>query len=255
MRLDNLVQENYDRMGANDLRIWQYVCKHREECRHMSLHQLADAVQVSHTTVQRFLKLIGIDGYSEFKTFLKWDSLSQPVFDKRSIEENSFNLNRTISSIQQADCSDLFYQMDQAKGLYAYGSGDIQKSAAKVLKDYLILAERLLHVIEGKEERLMAIQQMQPGDVVFLFSVSGNNPVMNDYARELRDKGMILVAICQDGANDLSKLCQYYLPFFTQKIDIGRYGMNYYSSVGMFPIAETLMLKYVAYQAEQNVLK
>lgn len=249
MRLDNLVQENYDRMGANDLRIWQYICKHREECRKLSLHQLADACEVSHATVQRFLKLIGIDGYNEFKTFLKWDSLSKPVFDKRSIEENSFNLNRTISAIQQADCSDLFYAMNRAERLYAYGSGAVQKAAAKVLKDYLILAEQLLHVIEGKEERKMAMQQMQQGDVVFLFSVSGNNPVMNDYARELRDRGMILVAICQDGANDLSKICQYYLPFFTKKIDIGRHGMNYQSSAGMFLVAETLMLKYVAQQA------
>lgn len=252
MRLEDLVQENYDRMGANDIRIWKYVCRHQEECRKLSLHQLADACQVSHATVQRFLKLIGMDGYSEFKAFLKWNSLSQPVFDQRSIEENGFNLNRTISFVQQADCSDLFRSMSRAGGVYAYGSGDVQKAAAKVLKDYLILAEQLLHVIEGKEERMMAIQQMRQGDVVFLFSVSGNNPVINDYARELRDRGMILVAICQDGANDLSKLCQHYLPFFTQKIEIGRHGMNYCSSAGMFLIAEIIMLKYTAYLAANS---
>lgn len=249
MRLDDLVQENYDRMGANDRRIWQYVCKHRDACRTMSLHQLADACQVSHTTVLRFLKLLGMDGYSEFKTFLKWDSSSHPVFDARSVEQNSFNLTRTLGYIQQVDCAELFDRMNRAKRLYAYGSGAVQKAAAKVLKDYLILAEQLLHVIEGKEERMMALQQMQEGDVVFLFSVSGNNPVMNDYARELRNKGMFLVGICQDGANDLSKLCQCNLPFFTQKIDIGRHGLHYYSSAGMFLIAETLMLKYTAYQA------
>lgn len=252
MRLEDLVQENYDRMGTNDIRIWKYVCRNQEECRKLSLHQLADACQVSHATVQRFLKLIGMDGYSEFKAFLKWNSLSQPVIDQRSIEENGFNLNRTISFIQQADCSDLFRSMSQAGGVYAYGSGDVQKAAAKVLKDYLILTEQLLHVIEGKEERMMAIQQMQQGDVIFLFSVSGNNSVMNDYAKALRERGMVLVAICQDGANDLSKLCQHYLPFFTQKIEIGRHGMNYYSSAGMFLIAEIIMLKYTAYLAAHS---
>ena len=252
MRLDDLVQEHYDNMGANDRRIWQYVCKNKEACRTMSLHQLADACEVSHTTVLRFLKLLGMDGYSEFKTFLKWDSSSRPVFDTRSVEENSFNLTRTLASIQQADCSELFDRMNQAKRLYAYGSGAVQKAASKVLKDYLILAEQLLHVIEGKEERRMALKQMQKGDVVFLFSVSGNNPVMNDYARELKDAGVILVAICQDGANDLSKLCHFYLPFFTQKIDIGRHGLNYYSSAGMFLIAETLTSNYTAYEAAQK---
>lgn len=253
MQLEDLIRQNYERMSANDRRIWQYVCRNREECRKLSLHQLADACEVSHTTVLRFLQLIGMDGYNEFKTFLKWSDLNQPVFDERSIEQNSFNLTRTVSAIQQTDCSELFGRMNQAKRLYAYGSGAVQKAAAKVLKDYLILAERLLHVIEGKEERRMAMEQMEKGDVVFLFSLSGNNQVMNDYAGELRDRGMYLVAICQDGVNDLSKICQFYLPFFTQKIDVGRHGMSYHSSAGMFSIAETLLLKYAAYQADRRI--
>lgn len=252
MQLDDLVQQQYENMGTSDRRIWQYVTRHREQCKKLSLHELADACEVSHTTVLRFLQLLGMDGYGEFKAFLKWSNLNEPVFDQRGVEQNSFNLSRTISSIQQADCTGLFQSMNQAGGLYAYGSGAVQKAAAKVLKDYLILAGRLLHVIEGKEERLMAMRQMQKGDVVILFSLSGNNPVMNEYASELRERGMILVAVCQDGANDLSKICRYYLPFFTQKLDIGCNGMNYHSSAGMFLIAETLMLKYTAYQASQK---
>lgn len=248
MRLDDLVQENYDRMNANDHRIWQYICHHREECRKMSLRQLSEACEVSQTTVLRFLQLIHMDGYSDFKAFLKWDSLNQPTLNQHSIEQNSFNLSRTITSIQQADCSELFFRMDQAERLYAYGSGAIQKSVAKAFKNYLILAEKLLHIIEGAEERIMAMNQMKEGDVVFLFSVSGNNPVMNDYAKALRDKGVFLTAVCQDGANDLSKLCHFCLPFFTQKIDIGHSGAGFYSSAGMLLIAETLVLKYITYK-------
>lgn len=253
MKLDELVQENYDRMSANDHRIWQYICQHKNECRTMPLHRLADACEVSQTTVLRFLQLIGMDGYNDFKAFLKWDSLNRPVFDERSVEQNSFNLIRTISSIQQADCDELFYRMEHAGRIYAYGSGAVQKAVAKALKGYLLMAETLLHVIEGYEERIMAMQQMKEGDVVFLFSVSGNNPVMNEYAQNLRNRGIYLVAICQDGANDLSKLCNCYLPFFTQKFDIGNQGMTFSSSAGMLPLVETLMLKYTAYQAASKV--
>lgn len=252
MKLDDLVQEHYEQMSANDHRIWQYICRHKNECRSMTLHELADVCEVSHTTVLRFLQLIGMDGYHDFKAFLKWDSLNQPGFNQRSIEENCFNLSRTISSIQQADCLELFYRMEQAKRLYAYGSGAVQKSVAKIFKNYLILAGELLHVIEGQEERIMALRQMQKDDVVFLFSLSGNNPVMNEYAGKLREKGLYLAAICQDGANDLSKICHFYFPFFTQKIDIGHDNLSYHSSAGMLPIAEILTLKYTAYQAERS---
>ena len=87
MRLDDIIQENYDRMNANDHRIWRFISQHKDECRQMSLHQLADACEVSQTTVLRFLQMIGMDGYHEFKGFLKWDSLNQPVFSQRSIEQ------------------------------------------------------------------------------------------------------------------------------------------------------------------------
>lgn len=253
MRLDDLVRENYDRMGESDHRIWQYICSHTEECRRLSLHQLAEACEVSHTTVSRFLHLIGMEGYSEFKTFLKWNSLSRPVFDQRGVEENSFHLTRTINFIQQADCTELFERMDKAEGIYAYGSGSVQKAAAKVMKNYLVLTERLLHVIEGEEERVMAVTQMKKGDIMFLFSLSGDNPVMNDYARKLKEIGIFLVAVCRDGANDLSEICDFCLPFFAQKLDVGRHGFRYYSTSGMFLIAEMLMLKYAAYQADVTV--
>lgn len=252
MSLDDLIQENYDRMNANDHRVWQYICRHREECRKMPLHQLADACEVSPATVLRFLKLINMDGYSDFKAFLKWDSLNKPVFNQHSIEQNSFNLTRTIASIQQADCTELFERMDQSERLYAYGSGSIQKSAAKALKNYLIFAERILHVIEGAEERIMAMNQMQKGDVAFLISVSGNNPVMNDYANALRVKGVYLAAICQDGANDLSKICHFCLPFFTQRIDVAYPGVVFYSSAGLRPPVETLVLKYIDHKYRKH---
>lgn len=154
--------------------------------------------------------------------------------------------------MEQTDCTRLFEAMEQAQRMYAYGSGSVQKAAARMLKNYLIVEESLLHVIEGREEREMALRTMQPGDVVFLYSVSGNNPQMNEYAAQMREKGMKLVAICQDGANALVKLCEFKLPFYTQKFEIGRYAIPYHSSAGMFVISEILALKYAVYRAAKG---
>ncbi len=249
MRLETLVHEKYDRMSPSDHIIWEYICHHREECRGMSLHQLADACQVSHTTILRFIQLLGMDGFGEFKFFLKWEESRCPIVDERSVEQTCFDLTRTVALIEKRDCTELFQRMDTAANIYAYGSGSVQKSAAKALKCFFIVEEKLINVIEGREEREMAMRQMQPGDVVFLLSVSGNNPSINTYAQKLRELGVYLVSICQDGANELARLCDFQIPFYTQKLQIGRHGMPYYSAAGMFIIAETLSLKYAAYQA------
>ena len=187
MQLDNLIQDNYNRMNANDRRIWQYICEHREECRQMSLRQLADACEVSQTTILRFLQMLGMDGFNDFKAFLKWDSLNLSTCNQRSIEQNCFNLTRTITAIQQADCSELFCRMDRAYRIYAYGSGGVQKAVARAFKNYMLLAERLLHVIEGAEERLVSMYQIKEGDVFFLLSVTGNDTAILDYAKALLD--------------------------------------------------------------------
>lgn len=252
MQLETLVQQNYDRMGTSDHMIWQYISHHRQECRTMSLHQLADACQVSHTTVLRFIQMLGMEGFSEFKVFLKWQEQQKRTIDAYTVERNCFDLTRTISLIEQMDCTKLFEAMDRAHHVYAYGSGSAQKAAARMLKNCLIVEEKLLHVIEGREEREMALRTMQPGDVAFLYSVSGNNPQMNEYAAQMREKGMVLVAICQDGANALAKLCAFQLPFYTQKFDIGQYAIPYHSSAGMFAISEILSLKYAVYLEEKE---
>ncbi len=250
MQLETLVQQQYDRMSTSDHMVWQYICHHRKECRSMSLHQLADACQVSHTTVLRFIQLLGMEGFSEFKVFLKWEDRQKPTIDIRQVEKNSYDLTRTVNLIEDMDCGELFRRLDEARHIFAYGTGSVQKSAARVLKNYFIVAEKLIHVFEGKDERDIALRTMRKGDVIFLFSVSGNNAQMNEYAARLREHGLYLVCICQDGANELAKLCDFRIPFFTQKFEVGRHNLPYYSSAGMFVIAETLALKYVVHQAQ-----
>lgn len=57
----------------NDLEmlVYKYVMKHKEEVKYMTIRELAEAVHVSTSTVIRFCKKTGCDGYSEFKVQFK----------------------------------------------------------------------------------------------------------------------------------------------------------------------------------------
>lgn len=249
MRLETLVQQKYEQMGVTDHFIWQYVRLHQQECAGMSLHQLSDACQVSHASVLRFIQLLGLDGFKEFKVLLKWELREHPAADTHIVEKVCYDLNRTIILAEKMDCAELFCRLDRAENIYAYGTGSIQKSAARMLKNQLLVEGKLVHVIEGHEERGMALLKMKPGDIIFLLSTSGSNQQMNDYARVLKERGLYLVGICQDGANELSRLCDFTVRFYTQKLDVGRNGIAYYSPSGMFALTEILALRYAAYQA------
>ena len=85
MRLETLIEENYDKLNENDLSIWNFILRNKKECQTMSIQELAKQCHVSHTTVSRFTHKLGMEGYGELKIFLKWDSREEESFDVREI--------------------------------------------------------------------------------------------------------------------------------------------------------------------------
>lgn len=41
MRLEELVNQNYQQLNDNDLYIWKYISSHKKECERLSIEQLA----------------------------------------------------------------------------------------------------------------------------------------------------------------------------------------------------------------------
>ena len=84
MTLDKLVEDNYHQLNENDLYIWQYILHHKRECQRISIKDLARNCNVSHTSILRFTKKLGLEGFSELKVHLKWDLAQKPNFKPRN---------------------------------------------------------------------------------------------------------------------------------------------------------------------------
>ena len=54
-----------------EMLVYNYVMEHRHEVQYMTIRELAEAVHVSTSTVVRFCKKAGCDGYSEFRVQFK----------------------------------------------------------------------------------------------------------------------------------------------------------------------------------------
>ncbi len=71
MRLEELVSDNYYKLNDNDLLIWQYIQCHKQECCSISIKKLALNCCISRTTISRFTQKLSLEGFREFKTYLK----------------------------------------------------------------------------------------------------------------------------------------------------------------------------------------
>lgn len=252
MRLETLIEENYDKLNENDMSIWNYILRHKEECQTMSIQELAKHCHVSHTTVSRFTHKLGMEGFGELKIFLKWDSRDQESFDAREIERVYQDYIKTLDMMMDRDCSDVLELLSQAGQIYVYGSGAVQKNAARELKKNLLFLDYLCNLIEGREEIKMVLEIVREGDVFFLFSLSGENAFVNELAGRLRAKGVRIISVTKVGNNELSRLSDISLQFYAHPVMKGRYNSDVYMTAQFFVVNEFLLLKGLEYQENEG---
>lgn len=83
-----------------EILVYQYILKHKKEVKYMTIRELAGAVNVSTSTILRFCKKTGCDGYSEFrlklKMFLKEEKEKMPKDDLDEI----FHFFQSVKSVE-----------------------------------------------------------------------------------------------------------------------------------------------------------
>lgn len=113
MSLDKLVESHYDQLNEIDLYIWQYIYHHKRECQKISIHELVHACNVSHTSILRFTKKLGLDGFSELKVYIKWDLSQKSEFTPQIIDDACNGLSNTIEEMRHSDFTSIFDKLTQ----------------------------------------------------------------------------------------------------------------------------------------------
>ena len=247
MNLEELVKKNYDKLNENDFYIWKYIIYHKEECKSMSIQELAEKCNVSHTTILRFAHKLGLDGYSEMKVYLKWESKSKVSILDEDIEKSCQCIEKVINEIKNRDFDELFEFIDNAENIYVYGSGEAQKNAAKELKRVMLFSDKLVYNLEGRSETKIILESITDKDLFFMISLSGENSIVNDFAYKLKEKGAKVVSITIEGNNELASISDFSIQFYSHSIMLNGHRDNYYGTTQFFIINELLMLKYLKY--------
>lgn len=243
MKLETLINENYEKLNENDLYIWNYILHHKEECKNISIQDLAAKCNVSHTTISRFARKLDLEGYSELKLYLKWETRNEAGFDSREIQNVYQDHIMTMDTIMKQDLYEIYEMLKNAGRVFAYGTGAVQKNASKDLKRVLLPAGYIVHVIEGRSETKTILLNVQENDVFFLYSLSGNNSFINEFALRLKARGVKIITITQNGNNELSRIGDVSLQFYTHPVTKNINRPNLYMTSQFFIMNEFLLLK------------
>lgn len=249
MKLEELINKQYQHLNENDLYIWDYISKHRKECEKISIDMLANKCHVSRSTILRFTKRLGLKGYSEFKVLLSLDNQAK---QKSALIESLYDdYLKNLKHIRDSQYKDIVKSIDEAENLFVYGTGEIQESLAQYLKRAFLKVEKLFLDIDATSDLDAYMSLYRANDVFIAISYSGENKRLIDYIYHLKSKGVIVVTINAHNDCTLAHISDYNL--YVEDIKVYSHFDSLESLLGgYFVLIDFIFANYINYASQKG---
>ena len=186
MTLEELVNSKLDKLNPTDLIVWRYIYAHKKECCYISIYDIADNCNVSRTTVLRFAKKLGLDGFSDLKMMLKMEISQAREKPSMDIAEATVNLCKNVGEeIAKQDFTRLNKLLHNAKRIFVYASGHVQKNVASEISRLFVNCNVLVYEIKGPDEIGIILKNITENDLFIIISLSGESKKVVDVAQKL----------------------------------------------------------------------
>lgn len=257
LKLEELVNQYHSLLNQTDIIIWQYIYNHKKACSRMSIYDLADACNVSRTTILRFAKKLSLDGFSDLKALLKMETNEKTEVDIDIVQATMDLCQLVGREMAKKDFSKVNKRLFHAKRIIAYGSGHIQQNVVNELLRLFINSNLLIYELKGRDEFEMLVNHLTSDDLFIIVSLSGESAQVVEMAHKLQMRGIPVISITRLKDNTLAELSteNIYItpvpfPLASRAID------QPYESLLMYFIAvELWFVQYHRYQKEQREAK
>ena len=251
MTLSELVSNNYDTLNENDFYIYQYIVHHQKEVQKMTIYELAEQCNISHTSILRFAKKLGLDGFGELKVYLKWELNRKKSFDRDKVSLIVGEYNDIINDLLHKDMEELLEKIHNAKRVYIYATEQAQYQVAQEMKREFIHSGKLMVVVDGLAELDFLLMQALKDDFFIIISQFGDNESAVCLAKALKNLNIPSLGIALNYKSELAKYVDYYIGYKTEWIQIGK-EEQYHCSVPLFLIANMLFIKYIEFTYQND---
>ncbi|MDD3338383.1 MAG: MurR/RpiR family transcriptional regulator [Lachnospiraceae bacterium] len=223
-----------------EMLVYSYLMEHKAEAPYMTIRELADAVHVSTSTVIRFCKKLGCDGYSEFrvqfKMYLKEEQASRRKMDPDSNLDELTYFFRTVSSTRyQENLAQAVDIIEGAKQLIFIGigtSGILGKYGARYFSNLGKYSQYI-------EDPYYPIAMDMEDTVVIALSESGNTQEVVKLADRFKQHNCRILSITNGSSNTLAKMSDSNLAYYVSE-QLVRKEYNITTQVPVIYLLETL---------------
>ena len=249
-RLNLLINEKYEALGAKEKKIADYVLSHEEEILSMPIASLADRAQVSQPTAVRFCKKLGFNGIKEFKIFLstiKCSSTTTPCTfedDDETIYEKVFmnSMSALESSFKSTSAHTISLVADlinASANVLIFGTGGSQ-IAAEFVSSELSRFGKKVYAYTNNYALKQFRAELASNDIALFVSRSGETEEILRIANKAKSDGASVIAITTNRESSLYKLAD--LTLIVNEEQLMDNDKNSFSRVGQIALVSCLYI-------------
>jgi DNA-binding MurR/RpiR family transcriptional regulator len=247
------IRSLYPNLTRTSRRIADYILANYEETKYLSISSLAEKISVSESMITKFVRLLGLRGYQDFKVRLAMgqDNMASPshIFGEVSLDSDVATICRTIYNNNVETLRDSlsvlnFAEVQKAAALIArarkvllYGSG----GSTIALRDALARFHRIGLFCSGFSDahtQLMSACLLGKQDVAVGISNSGRSASIVESLLIARTKGAATICITNYEETPLTAASDIRL--FTSSRDVAKLSENLHSRVAELSLIDSL---------------
>lgn len=194
MILDKLVNTYYENLNENDLHIIKTIHDHIDEMRTMKIQDLAAYAHSSISSVHRLTRKIGLDGYSDLKSYIKLNTHTKETTDDL-MELLNQDIQQTLKYMKQFDFDKLNELINHAPYIYIYGTGTAQLDVANDVQRQLWALHKKSLVMRNERDFKNGFEEIGEDDLLFIISLSGESKNLDEIIHMLKTRKIKYVSV------------------------------------------------------------
>ncbi|MBQ9441758.1 MAG: MurR/RpiR family transcriptional regulator [Selenomonadaceae bacterium] len=253
MNLEEIVNRRKKFLNETDLMILKFILNHREQMRHISIHDLAKKCCVSSTTIVRFAQKLGFDGFADLKSLLKREYPAENFHSQDILLSLEKFYSKTWANLTKRNYDNASRLVHEANRIFAFASGYVQSNVVRELKRLFFYDNVLIYDIGGKDEFYSVLKTANKDDLFIFVSLSGESHHVTEFSQQLQLKGIPLISITTLHENTLASRSTENLYIFSEEFQINSpEQIPFKSMFTYFLLIEIWYVNYRIYVKNQN---
>jgi DNA-binding MurR/RpiR family transcriptional regulator len=262
------IRERLPNLYRKERTLAAYIAEHPHEATRANITELAEKSGASTATITRFCKSMHFDGFTDFKLKLA-EELASPSEHEHTYQDivagNSLpsivaameanhirSITDTTRLLDYATLKKAIRALGAARQVDLYGVATSGLVAQDAYQKLVRIGKRAF-ASSDPHLQITSATNLEPGDVAFGISYSGETLETLDAIRCAKERGAVTISLTKYGTNSLASLAD--IPLFASSLEEGMRRGDMASRIAQLHVIDILFIGLVSDRFDEDVPK